>query len=147
MLEEAQSLYEPHGLRNASMESASVYGAVENETGRVVDAWRKRARDDYIEILFQLQFDTSTERIEHAILMLPDEGITADERVATIMAQVSRLPKQCKILEVPEAAHPDGWQLDRDDGQGRTGFLLSMDLASVGKRGFARRSASDASAP
>ena len=108
---ELRELYEEHGLWNAAMEAATAYGAVEIEGGKAVSAFRKWARDAYMEIYYDLRFEDYYERITCPVLMLPDEEDAGDENLHDIMTRLSRLPRECEIVVVPGSVHPFGWML------------------------------------
>ena len=112
LLKEKCGFYKENDLWNPAIEAVLTYGIVEDESGRIVDAWRKHANDAYTETYFNCRFEDYYVQIACPMIILPDEEDAADERLFDIMTRLSQLPKQCKIVRVPGAMHPFGWMLN-----------------------------------
>ncbi|MFC2082531.1 alpha/beta fold hydrolase [Candidatus Bipolaricaulota bacterium] len=111
-LQKSSEFYKECGFWNPTVEAMLSYGAVENEEGEIVNAWRKRASDIYMEIYFDLRLEEYYERVTCPMIMLPEEEDVEDEKLFDIMTRLSRLPKQCEIVQVPGLIHPFGWMLN-----------------------------------
>ena len=112
LLKEKRGFYQEHNIWNPSVEAVLTYGIVEDESGRIVDAWRKNANDAYTETYFSYRFEDYYAQIACPMIILPDADDAADEKLLDIMTRLSQLPKQCEIVHVPGAMHPFGWMLD-----------------------------------
>jgi len=112
LMEEKSAFYKNNGLWNPAVEASLAYGIVEDDAGHFRDAWRKHARDAYMESYFNCRFEDYYAQITCPILMLPDAEDAADEKLFDIMTRLCHLAKACEIVRVPGAMHPFGWILD-----------------------------------
>lgn len=111
-LRKSSEFYKECGFWNSTVEAMLAYGAVENEDGEIVNAWRKRASDAYMEIYFNLRLEEYYKRLSCPVLMLPEQEDVENEKLFGIMTQLSRLSEQCEIVQVPGLIHPFGWMLN-----------------------------------
>ena len=102
-------LFEGSGGWNEALEAVAVYGTLSLPDGRVVDAWRKWARDEYMGHYYGYRFEAYYEAAECPVLMLPGKGEMDDVLVSDAIAGFSRLVERCDIVQVPGAVHPYGW--------------------------------------
>ncbi len=107
-----RAFYKDNDLWNEAIDATLRYGIVELDSGRFVDAWRKHARDQYMEMYFDYRFEDYYTQIACSILMLPDAEDAADATLWDIMTRLSQLCRHCEIARVPGAIHPFGWMLD-----------------------------------
>jgi 2-succinyl-6-hydroxy-2,4-cyclohexadiene-1-carboxylate synthase len=112
LLTSKRAFYKDNALWNEAIDATLRYGIVELDSGRFVDAWRKHARDQYMQMYFGYRFEDYYARITCPILMLPDAEDAADATLWGIMTRLSQLCRHCEIARVPGAIHPFGWILD-----------------------------------
>ena len=111
LVEATCTMYEGSGLWREWLEAVTAYGTVETEDGKVVSAWRKWARDEYMKNYFNLRVEDYYPRVTCPVLMLPDEDTAQNEQDLDIVKRLSQLPKECEIIVVPGSNHPFGWML------------------------------------
>jgi len=115
-LEEAvqvlSEVYREHDLWNPSMEAMIRYGIVEDANGRFVSAWRKWAKDRYMEIYFNLRLEEYYGKLACPAILLTGETPEDDPACYGIMEKLCALAANCRLIQAPGAMHPFGWLLD-----------------------------------
>jgi len=73
LLKEKRVFYQEHNIWNPSVEAVLAYGIVKDESGRIVDAYRKHAGDAYMETYFSYCFEDYYAQVACPMIVLPDE--------------------------------------------------------------------------
>jgi 2-succinyl-6-hydroxy-2,4-cyclohexadiene-1-carboxylate synthase len=108
-LAKKRQVFEECGQWNAAMEAVARYGVAELPDGRVTNAWRKWARDEYMGHYFGARLEAYYEAVECPVLMLPGAREMEDPLVSDALSRFSRMVDRCDVVQVLGAEHPYGW--------------------------------------
>ena len=108
---QTQERFESWGLWNDALRAETVYNARVLPDGKVVHAWRKWAKDEYMAHFFGLRFEEIYPRVACPMLILPDEDDANDPGTSRAMQSLCALAPSCRIQVVPGALHPFGWMI------------------------------------
>lgn len=106
-----QGSFESWGIWNEALRAETVYNAHVLEDGKVVHAWRKWAKDEYMAHFFGLRFEEIYPRVTCPMLILPGEDDANDRETLRAMQALCALAPSCRIHVVPGAIHPFGWMI------------------------------------
>ncbi len=108
-LTKKRQVFEECGQWNDAMEAVARYGVAELPDGRVTNAWRKWARDEYMGHYFGVRFEAYYGAVECPVLMLPGAREMEDPLVSYAVSSFSRMVDRCDVVQVPGVEHPYGW--------------------------------------
>lgn len=128
LVDATRAMYEGSLYWSDCLETVTAYGTVQASEGSFVTAWRKWARDEYMEHYFRLQVEEHWPHVRCPILMLPDEEFRTDEKAFAIVNRLAELPTTCEIRVVPGSDHPFSWmQIPEAMAEAVLGFLGQVD--------------------
>ena len=107
----SRTMFESWGLWNGALHQETAYNAYLRDDGRYVSAWRKWAKDEYMEHFFASRFEDYYPRVACPILVLPGESEAKDPKTSKAMHALCGLAPSCRIEVVPGAIHPFGWMI------------------------------------
>ncbi len=112
LVENSRAGLEEIGWWNESVEAMERYSAVKLGEGKYTQAFRKFAREEYMQHYFHYRLEDYYRRLQCPVLMLPGEDVYGNEAEKAAMEGLSALPPQLQIAAVSGWQHPYGWMID-----------------------------------
>jgi pimeloyl-ACP methyl ester carboxylesterase len=112
LVENGRAGLEEIGWWNADVEAMERYGALKLGEGKYARAFRKYAREDYMQHYFHYRLEDYYRRVQCPVLMLPGEDVFENEAEKTAMEGLSTLVPKAQIAVVGGWQHPYGWMID-----------------------------------
>jgi pimeloyl-ACP methyl ester carboxylesterase len=112
LVENSRPGLEEIGWWNEHVEAMERYGALKLEEGKYARAFRKYAREEYMQHYFHYRLEDYYRRVQCPVCMLPGEDVFENEGEKTAMEGLSALVPQAQITVVGGWQHPYGWMID-----------------------------------
>jgi pimeloyl-ACP methyl ester carboxylesterase len=112
LVDKSRQPLEPIGWWNTDVEAMERYGAIKLEDGNYTKAFRKFAREDYMQHYFYYRLEDYYPRARCPLLMLPGDDVFESTREKTAMEGLSKMAPRARIAAIAGWQHPYGWMLD-----------------------------------
>lgn len=112
LVDKSRHSLEEIGWWNADVEAMEKYGAIKLEDGNYTKAFRKFARENYMQHYFYYHLEEYYPRVRCRLLMLPGEDVLENAREKTAMEGLRQLAPHARIAAIAGWQHPYGWMLD-----------------------------------
>jgi 2-succinyl-6-hydroxy-2,4-cyclohexadiene-1-carboxylate synthase len=112
LVEKSRHSLEEIGWWNADVEAMERYGAIKLDEGKYTKAFRKFAREDYMQHYFHYHLENYYPRVRCPLLMLPGVDVFENVREKAAMEGLKQLAPFARIAVVAGWQHPYGWMLD-----------------------------------
>lgn len=112
LVEKSRQTLEEIGWWNAEVEAMEKYGAVMLDDGNYTKAFRKFARENYMQHYFHYRLEEYYPRVRCPLLTLPGEDVFESAREKNAMEGLMQLAPHARIAAVAGWQHPYGWMLD-----------------------------------